>query len=97
MREVRSSLAVMNLAPDTPIVIPHRELQPETLRAMLEDFVTRDGTDYGEQECTLEARVSQVLGQLNSGKVAIVYAPDTESFSILPGDQLLKSGLTSTL
>ena len=41
-----------------PVFVPHRELAPQTLRAMIEEFVTRDGTDYGALERSLEGKVA---------------------------------------
>lgn len=59
------------------IRIPHRELEAETLTALIEDFVTRDGTDYGATEMTLAAKVAQVRAQLERGEAVITY--DEES------------------
>ena len=56
----------------TAIKIPYAQLNPETLNSVIEEFVTRDGTDYGEIEVSLETKTSQVLGQLKSGKAVIV-------------------------
>lgn len=72
----------------TPIIIPHRALEPETLRAMLEEFVTRNGNDHGDLEIPLAARVEQVLRQLGTGKAVIVYDSEEETFSILPKEQV---------
>ena len=47
------------------------------------EFVTRDGTDYGEIEVPLETKISQVSGQLKSGKVVIVFDQTTETCNIL--------------
>ena len=71
----------------TPLIIPHRSLEPETLRAMLEDFVTRDGSDYGEHEVGIGSRVQQVMRALESGKALILYDTDSETFSIAPKEQ----------
>jgi uncharacterized protein YheU (UPF0270 family) len=59
--------------------IPWQELQPETLHALIEEFATRDGTDYGEREISLEAKVKQVQKLLEAGKIKIVFDPETES------------------
>ena len=40
-----------------PIVIPHRELSAAALRGVLESFVLREGTDYGELSRRLEQAV----------------------------------------
>jgi hypothetical protein len=66
--------------------IPYDQLNPETLHGVIEEFVTRDGTDYGEFEISLETKISQVLGQLKSGKAVIVFDQGTETCNILRSD-----------
>lgn len=63
------------------MLIPHTLLEPETLARLLEDFVTRDGTDNG-YEASLEQRTERLLGQLDKGEVLIVYHPDTGDTSL---------------
>lgn len=53
--------------------IPYQAIAPKTLRNMVEELITRDGTDYGEQELTLETKVSQVITKLQSGEAVIKY------------------------
>lgn len=59
--------------------IPWQRLDPETLRALVEEFVTRDGTDYGPREISHEAKVAQVLRLIETGKVRVVFDAETES------------------
>ncbi len=66
-----------------PIEVPHTALSPEALRGLVEEFVTRDGTDYGERERTLEERVRDVLRQLERGEVKIVFDPDSETTNLV--------------
>jgi uncharacterized protein len=65
------------------IVIPHRELSADALRGVLESFVLREGTDYGEREVSLERKVAQVLQQLERGEAQIVFDPELESIDIV--------------
>lgn len=65
------------------IKIPYNQLSPEALHGVIEEFVTRDGTDYGEREISVETMVAQVLDQLRSGKAVIVFDPDSETCNIL--------------
>ena len=65
-----------------PIVIPHSELTPEALRGVIESFVLREGTDYGEREFSLEQKVNHVLGQLQCGEAQVLFDPQTESVQI---------------
>ncbi|NMC61701.1 MAG: YheU family protein [SAR324 cluster bacterium] len=63
--------------------IPPEMLSPEILKAMLEEFVLREGTDYGHDEYTLEEKVSQVRKQLKEGKLRIVFNEEDETFDLL--------------
>ena len=63
--------------------IPHKRLSDAALRGLVEDFVTRDGTDYGEVEVPLERKVAEVLHQLERGEVCVVFDPATETSSIV--------------
>jgi len=60
----------------------------ETLQAVIEAFVTREGTDDGPQDVSLATKVWQVRQQLDAGTAVIVYDESTESCSIQPADQL---------
>lgn len=64
------------------IEIPHGELKPDTLTALLEEFVTRDGTDYGAEEIALATKVAQVRRQLEQGEAVIVYDEDSGSCTV---------------
>ena len=68
------------------IEIPSAELEEETLSAVIEEFITREGTDYGEREFSLAQKVAQVRRRLDSGQAALVFDPVTESCTILPKD-----------
>lgn len=71
-----------------PLVIPYQELNPDTLHAMVEDFVTRDGTDYGELETPIAQRIDLVLRQLRAGKAFILYDAEAASFTIGSAEHL---------
>ncbi len=59
--------------------IPYQELDAETLRAIIEEFISREGTDYGAHEYSLEQKVQQVRNQLERGDVVLNFDPETES------------------
>lgn len=63
--------------------IPPDRLSPELLQAVIEEFVGREGTDYGSQEYTLSEKVEQVRAKLASGQAFIAYDPVTESSTLL--------------
>jgi uncharacterized protein YheU (UPF0270 family) len=72
---------VADEAPE-PVVVPYTELAADLLHAIVESFVLREGTDYGEKEFSLEDKVAHVIGQLRRGEARIVFDPETESVSI---------------
>ncbi|MCH8264499.1 MAG: YheU family protein, partial [Proteobacteria bacterium] len=55
--------------------IPHAQLADDVLRAVIEEYITREGTDYGEREYTLDEKVEQIINQLRHGEVLINYDP----------------------
>jgi uncharacterized protein YheU (UPF0270 family) len=59
------------------------DLAPDTLRAVIESFVLREGTDYGEHETSLDTKVEQVLRQLRRGEAHITFDPATESVNVV--------------
>jgi len=69
------------------VEIPVGRISPEALDGLIEEFVTRDGTDYGEQEQTLEAKKRAVAGQLDRGEVVIVFDPESETCNLVPKTQ----------
>lgn len=73
-----------------PIVIPYRELSADALRGVLESFVLREGTEYGERDVSLEEKVAQVLRQLERGEAQVIFHAALESVDIVvakPGPQ----------
>lgn len=66
-----------------PIVIPPEELSAEALRGVIESFVLREGTDYGEREHTLEQKVAQVHAQLERGQARILFDPETNTVTLM--------------
>ena len=61
--------------------VPHTLLSAAALRAVVEEFVTRDGTDHSDTENRVEA----VFAQLNAGSVELHFDNDTQSCHIRPG------------
>ena len=66
------------------IEVPYSALQPATLRAVIEEFVTRDTTDYGVRERTVDEKVEDVMRQLERGEATVVFDPDTGTVNIVP-------------
>jgi uncharacterized protein YheU (UPF0270 family) len=62
--------------------IPHSQIAPATLRNIVLEFVTRDGTDHS----SIERRVEGVLRQLETGIVELHFESDTETCNIVPAE-----------
>ena len=67
--------------------VPADRLAADTLAALLEEFASRDGTDYGERETPLDERVRQLRTQMERGDIALLYDLDSESWDLLPRDE----------
>jgi uncharacterized protein YheU (UPF0270 family) len=65
-----------------PVEIPVEQLSADALRGVIDDFVLREGTDYGLVEVSLERKREQVLAQLKSGKARVLFDPRTETCTI---------------
>lgn len=65
------------------IEIPAEQLASEVLVALIEDFITREGTDYGHRDYSLEEKVAQVHTQLKQHQITIVYDPASESCTLI--------------
>lgn len=67
--------------------IPWQQLEAATLDALLEAFVLREGTDYGEDEKSLAEKVEDVRQQLRAGTAVLVWSELHETVNIMPADQ----------
>lgn len=74
--------------PSPVVEIPYQQLSEDALRGVIEEFIQREGTDYGEVEFSLEDKVTQVLSLLKSGQSIVVFDPQTESTTIMGKDEL---------
>jgi uncharacterized protein YheU (UPF0270 family) len=69
------------------VVVDFRALSPKALRGLLEEFVTREGTDYGLHESAFDNKVRDVERQLESGEARIVFDLAEERANIVPADE----------
>lgn len=69
--------------PAEPVEIPITSLDRETLTDIVEQFILREGTDYGAVEVSLAAKVAQILKQLDKGDTKLYFDPETESVTLL--------------
>ena len=64
------------------MIIPHDQLSPDALEGVIEEYVTRDGTELSEASTKIE----QVRAALRGGELVLVYDPEAESCNLLPPD-----------
>ena len=65
------------------VEVPYLDINPETLRKMIEEFVSRDGSDWGEAGGSMEDKIKQVLRQFESGKIKVVFDLTSHSANIV--------------
>jgi hypothetical protein len=68
---------------ETELEVPLDQLSADALLGVIDDFVLREGTDYGATEYTLEQKRKHVLEQLRSGRAKLMFDPKTETCTIL--------------
>lgn len=66
-----------------PVAVPHTELSPEALLGVIESFVLREGTDYGERDVPHDQKVADVMRQLERNEAQIVFDPLDGTINIL--------------
>lgn len=65
------------------MIIPYQELSPEILHAIADEFVSREGTDYGAIEISHQSKIEQVIRQVKAGEAFILYSELHESCTII--------------
>ncbi len=69
------------------MLIPWQQLNSETLQRLIESYVLREGTDYGDEEVSLADKAKAVLQQIQQGQVLILYSELHESVDLLTRQQ----------
>jgi uncharacterized protein YheU (UPF0270 family) len=72
------------------IEIPAEMLSVDILYGIIEEFILREGTDYGSHEVSLDNKIDQVKRQLSKGDVLITFDPATENCNLLTRHQFKK-------
>jgi uncharacterized protein YheU (UPF0270 family) len=72
--------------------IPVNKLSPEALQGVINEFISRDGTDYGEMEISPETNFRHVKDKLETGSAVLIFDDETETTNILlANDPVLKT------
>ena len=67
-------------------IIPVDKLSKEALQGVIEEYVSRGGTDYGAVEASSEANFKQVKYKLEKGSAVLVFDDVAETTNILLHD-----------
>ncbi len=67
--------------------IPYTSLSEEVLDSVLEEYITREGTEYGERDYSLEEKLTHLKIQLKLGQISITYDEETQSCSLTTNSQ----------
>lgn len=68
---------------DNYLIIPYTSLSEDALNNLINEFILREGTDYGVREFTLVEKHQQLLKQIKKGEVQIVFDVDENSASLI--------------
>ena len=66
--------------------IPHNQVPEQTLLAIIEEFISREGTDYGHRENTLDEKVEKDKSQLLNGEIKLMFDSETSSCNLVKVD-----------
>jgi uncharacterized protein YheU (UPF0270 family) len=71
---------------ESKVEIPFHALSPSALEGVIDDFVLREGTEYGAADVSLDRKREQVLAQLRAGTAVILFDESTETCTIVRAD-----------
>lgn len=74
------------------VLIDSAQLSAEALQGLMEEYVSRDGTDYGFVELTLDEKCQQLRKAIESKLLHIVFDTDTEMVDLIGSDLLKEFG-----
>ncbi|MDA8126141.1 MAG: YheU family protein [Deltaproteobacteria bacterium] len=71
--------------------IPFAKLSPDALQGVIDEFISREATDYGAIEADRETKFRQVMNRLEGGTAVLVFDDESETTHIfLADDPILK-------
>ena len=77
-----------SLTSDDFVIVPFEKISEEALDGLINEFILREGTDYGKKEYTLQEKHEQLKKQLISGKIKIVFDSQEQTASLIRSEYL---------
>jgi len=72
------------------VEVPLDRINPETLRKMVEEFVTREWSDLSDADCTFEDKIEQVIQQLQDNRIKVVFDLTSETCNLVPAESITR-------
>ena len=88
-REVTIEREQQNEYAEEGVDVPPERINPDTLRKMVEEFVTREWSDLSDADCTFEDKIEQVLQQLKDNRIKVVFDLTSETCNIVPAINII--------
>ena len=66
--------------------IHHSQLSDEALLGVIEEYISREGTDYGHREYSFEEKIKKVKSQLIKGEIKLLFDSKTASCNLVKSD-----------
>jgi uncharacterized protein len=66
--------------------IPVDKVSSQAIHGVIEEFISREGTDYGERNVPLEMKFRQVKNKLETGLAVLIFDDETETTNIFLAD-----------
>lgn len=71
----------------SPVLVSAKDLSDDALRGVIENFILREGTDYGVHEIDFEKKFSQVLKKIEREEFLITFDLGSETVTLLTRQQ----------
>lgn len=77
--------------PSHAVVIPYEKLSSSALLGVIEQYISRDGTDSSHVDLAFDKKVEQVKYNLKTGKALLLFDQKTSTCNIISiNDPILK-------
>ena len=68
---------------EEPVEVPYKRLKKDVLDSLIEEFICREATDYGEEELLFEEKKKRLLKALQEKKVKIYFEAKNETINFV--------------
>ncbi len=72
------------------VIVPYERLSEEALNGILEEYISREGTDYGVVELAMDSKIAKAKSMLVAAKVVIIFDPVLERCQMVNERELSK-------